>query len=288
MAVALALTSLVIIFVIAGIRRWWFWQVKPMAAFPTDRIVIWGHRGSPMEAPENTLDSFTAAIRNGVDGIELDVMLSADGEVMVRHDFDLERTTDGSGWVDQTTYADLRQLNAAHHWPEFPAQIIPTLGEVLAILPAGMLVNVELKARSWRSVGLERRVVDILREFDVLDRTLISSFNPMVLRRIQKIEPKLAIGFLWWNVDVRWYLARPLFFNYLRPQFLHPSQDVITADVVERAHKRGAKVNVWTIKNRPMVEKLVNMGVDGIFTDYPQMVIETTRETSVDDESKQA
>lgn len=255
------------------VRRWWFWQARPMLAYPDDRLVCWGHRGMPSAAPENTLASFEAAIAAGVDGIELDVMATADGVLVVRHDFDLERVSDGVGLVEDVTYAQLARLNAAHRWPDdAPPQAIPRLEDALEMLPDSLLINIELKAQRWRSVGLEEKVIEQVRRFGLLERTIVSSFNPNWLLTVRRLEPRLALGYLWWDVDVPWFLARPNFFNLVRPEFLHPSADLVTADVVRRAHRRGVKVNAWTVNNGPLVARLKSLGVDGIFTDYPALV----------------
>ena len=242
-----------------------------MAAYSRAGMVIWGHRGSPMAAPENSMASFQAAIDAGVDGIELDVMLSADGAVVVRHDFDLERTTEGTGWVDEMTFEELSKLNVAHYWTGLKPHRLLLLEDVLQNLPDGMLINIELKANQWLSTGLEDKVVAVVRQFGLVGRTIISSFNPYWLLRTRRLEKGLSIGYIWWDVDVPWYLARPTFMNLLRPEFLHPRYNLVSPELIDRAHRHGAKVNVWTVNNRPMIAHLKAMGVDGIFTDFPEL-----------------
>ena len=254
------------------IKRWWFWQVTPMAAYPDVSLICWGHRGSPMAAPENSVPSFEAAIDAGADGIELDVMLSADGVVVVRHDFDLERTTDGAGWVDETTFEDLSKLNVAHYWTGLKPHRVPRLEDVLEILPERMLINIELKPNRWLSTGVEDKVVAAVRQFGLVGRTVISSFNPYWLLRVRRLEKGLSIGYIWWDVDVPWYMGRPTFMNLLRPEFVHPRYDLVSPELIARAHRHGTKVNVWTVNNRPLIAHLKSMGVDGIFTDFPELI----------------
>lgn len=255
-------------------KRWWFWTARPVENYPSGHLVCWGHRGVPSRAPENTLASFEAAIAAGVHGIELDVMESADGVVVVRHDFTLERTTEGAGLVRDHTYGELSRLNAAHHWDgDFPGQQIPRLEEVLALVPDGLWVNVELKAHRWRPTPLLSEVVAQLRKFGLLSRAMISSFNPLWLMKIRQLEPRLPLAYLWWDVDVAWYLARPILLNLVRPEFFHPSLKLTTSKVIARAHRHGARVNVWTVNDRAQVAELEALGVDGIITDYPELVL---------------
>ncbi len=256
-----------------AVWRLWSWRVRPLITLPPDRLVCWGHRGMPSKAPENTIPSFEAAIAAGVDGIEIDVMPTADGVLVVKHDFDLERQTDGAGLVQNITYEQLKKWNAAHRWPGgYPAQPTPRLEDVLALAPEGLLINIEMKANRWRPVGIERSVVDAVRQFGILDRTIVSSFNPNWLLNIRRLEPRLALGYLWWDVDVPWWLKRPTFYHWVRPEFLHPSANLVTAQLVDRAHRRGVRVNTWTVNNLPMIAHLKGLGVDGIFTDYPELV----------------
>jgi len=262
----------------AAIRRIWFWQVRAAPFHKPGQLLCLAHRGILSRAPENTLPAFEETIKAGVDGIELDVMETADGVVVVRHDFDLEHTTDGTGYVWERPYEYLAGLNAAAAWGgSYPRTPLPTLEEALALIPSDMLVNIELKAHRWRSAGLEEKVVALVRECRRVQHTIISSFNPYWLMQVRRLEPQLRLGFLWRDVDMPWYLRRPVFLNLVQPDFLHPSLRVVTPAVVERAHRRGMKVNVWTVNNRPMIKHLKAMGVDGVFTDFPELVQQVNR-----------
>lgn len=236
------------------------------------------HRGVPSLAPENTLPSFEEAVEAGADGIELDVVETADGEVIVRHDFDLERTTDGTGYVWDTTYQALSQLNAAYRWQgRFPRTVTPRLADVLESLPDHMVLNIELKSNNWRSTGLEEKVVALVRRYRLVKRTIISSFNPYWLWRVRWLEPELRIGYILSDVDVPWSLRRPYFLNLVRPDLLHVGAEMVTPEMVIKAHRRGMKVNAWTVNNRPMIEYLKSIGVDGVFTDFPELVLSVDR-----------
>ncbi|MFB0517005.1 MAG: glycerophosphodiester phosphodiesterase [Candidatus Neomarinimicrobiota bacterium] len=257
------------------VRRLWFWRAREVRFYPRERMLYLAHRGVPSRAPENTLPSFLAAFEAGMDGIELDVMQTSDGELIVKHDYDLERVTEGSGYVWETSYEVIAGLNASYRWQgDYPPTRIPRLEEVLELVPEGVLINIELKARRWFNPGFEERVVALVRRYQLVERTIISSFNPFSLVKVRRLEPALVIGLNWWNVDTPWYLRKLYIVNLVHPDLLHPSVDVVTPEMVARAHRRGMRVNVWTVNNRPVIQYLKSIGVDGIFTDFPELVFQ--------------
>ncbi len=271
------------VFATWAVRRLRFRQARQLPFYRSGELFCLAHRGIHSQAPENTLPAFREAVEAGVDGIELDVQETADGVVIVRHDFDLERTTDGAGYVWEHTWDEISRLNAAHRRPEgYPPTAVPRLDEVLALIPGDMLINIEIKSRHWRPTGIETKVVELVREHNLVERAMISSFNPLVLLKVRRLEPQLALGLNWWDVDVPWLLRKPRLLSLVRPDCLHPSLAVVTPQVVARAHRRGVRVNVWTVNNRPMIEYLRSIGVDGIITDFPELVAEVNRATDLE------
>lgn len=266
------------IFVLWTVRRMRLWQARELPFYRSGELFCLAHRGIPTQAPENTLPAFRAAVTAGVDGIELDVQETADGVAIVRHDFDLERTTDGEGYVWEHTWDEISRLNAAHRRSGgYPPTPVPRLDEVLDLIPGDMLINIEIKSRHWRPTGIEAKVVDLVRKHNLIEQAMISSFNPMVLLKVRRLEPELALALNWWDEDVPWLLRQPRLLGLVRPDCLHPSLALVTPQVVDRAHLRGMRVNVWTVNNRPMIEYLRSIGVDGIFTDFPELVAEVNR-----------
>ena len=149
-------------------------------------------------APENTFASFERAIELGVDAIELDVHLTADGEAVVIHDAELHGTTDGEGLVGQKTLAELKRLDAGVRFaPEFAGQRIPTLGEVLAWARGKCVLDVEIKGGPWPYDGIEARVVDLIRRHEMVDQTIVISFTHTVVARVKALAPEIATGTLW-------------------------------------------------------------------------------------------
>ena len=159
------------------------------------RTLNFGHRGASGLAPENTLAAFELAADLGADGIECDVQLSRDGQVVICHDSDVDRTTNAHGRVHDFTAKQLGQMDAGSWFkPAFVAQHIPTLQELIGRLGDRLLFNIELKPASSRSEGLEEAFAAIVRENNLYDRLITSSFNPSALRRLHRIDPRIDLG----------------------------------------------------------------------------------------------
>jgi glycerophosphoryl diester phosphodiesterase len=233
------------------------------------RPLNFGHRGAPKAAPENTLASFQKAREMGADGVELDVMLCADGEVVAMHDFVVERTTDGHGRVRDLTLAQLKALDAgAWFGPQFAGERVPTLREVAAWAADHMLLNIELKSVSIRADGLEEKVIAIVREYGLEHRVVLSSFNPLALRRVKKIAPTLHTGLLYAG-HLPIYLRRAWLRPLVRPNALHPQYEMVTDAYLWWARRKGYRVNVWTPDQTLDMQRLIDQKMDMIITNRP-------------------
>lgn len=224
-------------------------------------MLIIGHRGAKGYAPENTLKSFAKAIELGVDMIELDVHVVASGEVVLMHDVKIDRTTNGSGYIHEKTLDELRSLDAG-------GDIIPTLQEVLDFVDRRVSVNVELKGH-----GTADEVAAILFEYMSSrgwsnDDFIVSSFNHHELREFHRLLPNVRIAALMDAIPLD-YAA---FAEKLGAYSVNPGHEFVTADYVNDAHKRGLQVFVWTVDDPDELKLLYNMGVDGVFTNVPDVV----------------
>jgi len=235
------------------------------------RPLVLGHRGARLEAPENTLPAFRRALELGADGVELDVRMAADGEVIAFHDAQLERTTDGRGPVARANLTELRRLDAGTHFsPDFAGTRICTLAEALEVLAPAVLVNVELKGPAGRDTGLERRALGVVREAGMVDQVIFSSFHPLHLNRLRRLDRDIALAWLYDPGLLRGavlLLARGL---HLRA--LHPARRAVTRRTVEQAHRHGLQVVPWTVNEKDDVCLLLAWGVDGLITDRPGQV----------------
>ncbi len=248
--------------------------------------LILAHRGASYDAPENTLSAFRLARQMGADGVELDTSLTADGVPVVMHNLKVDETTDGEGYIRALTLHDLKRLDAGSWFDHgFEHERVPTLEEALAATKPDMLVNIELKSEHWRSDGLESAVLAVIRKTNAMSRVLISSFNPLALRRFQKLAPNIPLGFLYApNSPV--YLR--LFMIGIPYQARHPRYDTIHQETVRRAHRAGYRVNAWTVDNPTQAIALHDLGVDGLITNRPDVLLAAFRRSHTAPESKGA
>jgi len=241
-------------------------------SFYLERPLNFAHRGASYEAPQNTLAAFSLAVELGADGIEFDVQLSSDGEVVVIHDFVLETTTDGQGPVQNKTLVELKELDAGAWFdPKFAGLRIPTLQELIDAVGHHLLLNVELKAAGLRDDGLALAVVRILKENDLLDRVVVSSFNPLAIWRVKRLDARIPTGLLY-APDGPPFLRRPWLRHLIRPDALHPQHSMVDASYVSWARERGYRVHTWTVDEPADMRRLTQLGVDLIITNRPDLL----------------
>lgn len=219
---------------------------------------IIAHRGASGHAPENTLAAFQLALDQKADGIELDVMLSADKQVVVIHDETVDRTTNGSGRVRDLTLAQLQKLDAGEE------EIVPTLEEVLDRFGGKYLINIELKNYTTVFDDLPVRVAQTVKSFDLMDTIFFSSFNPINLPRLRKRLPDAKLGLLTLPEQ-----ARSWVWKLVRYDALHPYFDDVDEELVAANHARMKKVHVWTVDEPEDILRMAKLGVDSIITNFP-------------------
>ncbi len=235
------------------------------------RPAIIAHRGASLHAPENTLPAFELAIQEAADAVELDVKLSLDQEVVVIHDQAVDRTTDGSGRVDQLPLADLKQLDAGVAFgDQFRGVRIPTLSEVLESYGGQTYFNIELTNYASPFDPLPEKVAELVRRAALEARVFFSSFNPIAYYRIGRLLPGSPRGLLALKGS-KGALARSWLGTFFGYQALHPEVSDTTIDLVSRTHKRSRRVYTYTVNNADEMRALFEMGVDGIFTDDPRL-----------------
>lgn len=245
-----------------------------------DRPLNFAHRGASSAAPANTLAAFLLAAELGADGIELDVHLSRDGEAIVIHDFGLEATTDGQGQVREHTLAELKELDAGSWYdPAFAGQRIPTLQEVVDTVGHRLLINIELKTRGLRDVGLAAEVVRIIEDNNLSERVIVSSFSPFILRRVGQANPTIPVGLLY-APEQSLVLRRAWLRRFVQANALHPHYSVVDAGYARWARERGYRLHVWTVDDPDAMQEMVRCGVDLIITNRPELlgkVLQTER-----------
>ena len=237
------------------------------------RPAIFAHRGASAHAPENTLASFQLALAQGADAIELDSKLTADGHVVVFHDATLERTTDGSGRLAHKTLSELRSLDAGSHFSsQYQAEKIPLLEEVFEAVGTKLFTNVELTNYTTPGDDLVQRVCDLVQKCGLEDRVIFSSFLATNLRQARHLLPRVPRGLLaargWKGA---W--ARSFGFSFGDYAALHPYVTDVDAREVQRVHRLGRRIHVWTVNNPKELLDLKAWGVDAIFTRDPELAL---------------
>jgi glycerophosphoryl diester phosphodiesterase len=223
---------------------------------------IWAHRGASAAAPENTLAAFDLAVRQGAQGVELDVQRSVDGVVVVIHDETVDRTTRGTGRVVDLTASELRDWG------------VPTLAEVLDLLsPTDLRVNVELKNGIEPYPGLEEDVEAVVTDSrlgaDAPDRVVYSSFNHRSLARLGELGTRVPLGVLHVEAMVRPWVYAASF----GARALHPMALTVLPVEVARSHEAGMAVHVWTVDDPDAVRALAAAGVDAVITNVPDVAL---------------
>lgn len=232
--------------------------------------LVIAHRGASGACPENTLVAFRRAVAIGAGMIELDVQLTRDGEVVVIHDFSLERTTDGHGPVRQRTLAELRRLDAgAWFGPAFRGERIPTLAEVLAAVP--IAINVELKPSG--DDGLEARALVAVEAAGALDRVVFSSFDGTSLERLRACSDRATLAVLWEYAPIPDAVRRA---EGVAARALHLRKEAATPAALALAAASGLAVRVWTVNAPAEFNRLAAAGVNGIFTDHPERFLHSS------------
>jgi glycerophosphoryl diester phosphodiesterase len=225
--------------------------------------LVGGHRGNPAEFPENTLASFRSAIELGVDMIECDVHMTADGELVVIHDHTLERTTNGTGMVRDHTYAQLHELDAGG------GERVPLLREFLELGgDSNVGMAIELKQIPIPYPGIESKVVELVRELKVLDLVAAISFQHRSVRALKVLDPHLHAGIL--------EGARPisplLLMEEARADLYAPHYGAMDPELVEEMHAAGKAVGVWTVDDAAGVMWCRVCKPDSVFTNRPREI----------------
>lgn len=231
---------------------------------------IFAHRGASAHAPENTLAAFRLAKEYQADGIELDVHLSADQHVVVIHDEDVSRTTNGQGKVFNLSLEELRRLDAGQGEP------IPTLVEVLDLIRDQLFINIEIKGFSGPATLLPKKAAALVNERNLNSKVIYSSFNPLLLIRLRRIAPEAKLGLL--MLSGGFGTAVHLIFSpFIRPWSLHPHYSTVSLKFLQQAEQKKQAIITWTVNQPEEMRRLFALGIQGIITDNPQQAFEVRK-----------
>jgi glycerophosphoryl diester phosphodiesterase len=248
----------------------------PMAGGPATRVAA--HRGGAGLWPENSLLAFRQALALGVDALEFDLHMTADGEVVVLHDPTLERTTTGAGRVRDLKLADLAGARLKARDGTVTDELIPTFAQVLDLASKGsaeLLPEIKVDANRQRYDGIEDKVLALVRARGLSARTTIQAFQPETIRRLRELEPKARTMLLVARGDVERDRARPAEAvrraRDLGATDLGMNHRLIDADVMAAARADGVRVSAWTVNDEADIRRMIDLGVDVVMSDRPDL-----------------
>ncbi len=267
---------------------------KPFAEETQHRPLVMAHRGGAGLWPENTMHSFERAVDLGVDVLETEIHSTADNILVLMHDSTVDRTTNGSGPISAFTLEELKTLDAGYNWSAdcgqtFPFRgsgiTVPTLEEVFTALPT-VRINIDIKQEK---PSLVASLCETIRTFDMVDRVMVASFSAKVLKAFRRVCPEVATSagtgevalFYVMNLVFLGRVYRSPFQAFQIPEYSSGLR-VLTKKFVKTAHGLNLAVHVWTVNETTDMQRLLDLGVDGIVTDYPDRLISLLRETGGD------
>jgi glycerophosphoryl diester phosphodiesterase len=233
-------------------------------------IINFAHRGASAVCPENTMAAFRKSLELGATGIETDVQLSSDGGLVLIHDESLNRTAGAEGYVKDKTLSQLLELDAGSWFgPEFKDERLPVLEELLDLLQErDTVLNIELKNGVFRYPGMEEKVIAAVREYGMCERVVLSSFNHYSLAHCKSLAPEIRTGILYGEGLYRpWDYAASL-----HADALHADHNAVLPEFVAEASAHGVAYHPWTVNNPERMKALIDAGVAGIITDYPDVL----------------
>ena len=232
---------------------------------PRESVIVTAHRGASHVAPENTLSAMSAAVEAGADFAELDVRLTRDGQVVLMHDRTVDRTTNGTGELWDFSLSELRALEAGSWFSEeFDGEPIPTLREVIRFARGRLKLNIEIKI-SREEPAIAAAVVDIIRSEECGENCMVTSFSRETVEAVKRIAPEIRTGFIFGS-------------DYPDDVFegswdvLSCNHEVVDSMFVVRAKQSGKSVHVWTVDERVLMLRLIELGVDGIISNRPALL----------------
>jgi glycerophosphoryl diester phosphodiesterase len=236
-------------------------------------VEIIGHRGAAGTYPENTMVSFMACEKLGADGIELDVQLTKDGEIVVIHDETINRTTNGKGYVKDYTLNELKKFDASYNFngQKFDDCTIPTLIEVFEWAKGNNFsINVELKNDKIEYHGLEERVINLIRKYEMEKRVVLSSFNHKSMLKFYLMAPDIETAVLYNKRNKEpWKIAE----DY-KARAIHPNYRIITDELIEKTLSHNISVRPYTVNDPTIMKTLIDDKCTAIITDFPELAYE--------------
>ena len=246
----------------------WKWPKKEQKFYLNERPIIFGHRGAPTQATENTLLSFTRALDQGVEGFEFDIRLTSDGEIVIFHDDSLLRMCGSNIKISDLSYEALQGHYLKKEKNQEENVTIPLLEEAAESIDRAKVVNIEIKSDAlFDGHAIIKPLIEFLDVAKIDDKCIVSSFNPLILLKLKYKRAQTAIGLLYTRKIYLHSLYNMLWILICRPDNLHIHCDFLDFWIVRWAKLKGMRINSYTINNKEGYEKAKELKADGVFTD---------------------
>lgn len=230
-------------------------------------FTIVAHRGASRIAPENTLSAMRKAIEFGADFAECDVFQTKDGELVLFHDEEMDRTTGKGGMIWDYTLAELKTMEVGSWFhEEFRGEPIPTLREVIQLVKGKIKLNIEVKV-SGKDPDIAQKVVEIIQSEGIEQDCMVTSFEKPVILKVKEIAPQVITGFIFDE-------EHPPDIFEGNWEYVCSKRNIVDEDFVRVAKRKGKKIFVWTVNYPAEMKELIALGVDGIITDVPDLLKE--------------
>ncbi len=228
-------------------------------------VWITAHRGASGLAPENTLASVVLAMKIGANFAEIDVQETADGHLILLHDNSLKRTTDRDKNIWDLKLSDLRDVDAGSWFsPQFAGEPVPTFAQIVDAVRDKMKLNIELKMNGHQQ-NLGSRVVDLIQKKNFISQCIVTSFDREEIRKVKNLNPAIKTGYIFSKTPEEDLWAGEF-------DLISVGRKLVTDKLVQNAHNAGKEVHVWTVNKEEEMGKMIDLGVDNIITNYPDVL----------------
>ncbi len=243
----------------------WQWKKNCQPMFNTDTPIIMGHRGSPTLITENTIPSFKKAIDQGVEGLEFDIRLSKDKQIVIFHDATLKRLSDRKEAVSELSLTELQSVKLHKQEGQVEDVYIPSLKDIVHLLHEVKVVNIEIKSEGlFRGHDILKPLIKFLNTYLIDNKCIISSFNPLILMRLRLQRPETVIGFLYNRNRIFHGWDNLIWILRVQPENLHTHHSLLDSWFVRWARSKGMKINSYTINDKNIFDQA---DIEGVFTD---------------------
>ena len=265
MLIALIFTLIFFLLYLFYLIIYWNWNKVSQPYYAPNQTLLIGHRGSPTKITENTICSFQKAIDQGTDGIEFDIRLSKDRQIVVFHDKDLKRLSSRQDKVESLSLAELQTIELKKEEGQKEEAYIPSLNELISLLAQVKVINIEIKSDSlFHGHKILNPLIEFLNTNHLDDKCIISSFNPLILMKLRLRRPKTIIGFLYYQKGLFHGWRNLVWILRVQPDNLHIHHSLLDHWIVSWARKKNMKINSYTINDKSDYKK---RKIDAVFTD---------------------